>query len=111
MLLRSVSIAVLSFSAATASTAAEPQSYPSKPVRIVTGGVGGSSDVSVRLIAPGLTAGLGQQVIVDNRASSLIPGEIVAKASPDGYTLLFAGGVFAIAPLLQASPYDPLRDF
>ena len=94
---------------ATATATAPP--YPAKPVRVVTGGVGGSSDISVRIIAPGLSSSLGQQVIVDNRSSSLIPGEIVARADPDGYTLLFAGGVFAIAPLLQKSPYDPVREF
>ena len=64
------------------------QSYPTKPIRIVTGGVGGSSDVSVRLIAPGLTTNLGQQVIVDNRpgANSIIGTEIASRAPADGYT-------------------------
>ena len=87
------------------------QSYPNKPVRIVTGGVGGGNDFAARLIAQGLTASLGQQVIVDNRASGVIPGETVSRAPPDGYTLLVTGGTLWIGPLLQHTPYDPMRDF
>ena len=64
-----------------------------------------------RLIAQGISGPLGQPVIVDNRASGIIPGEIVAKAPPDGYTLLVGGGSLWIAPLLQKTPYDPVRDF
>ena len=60
----------------------------------------------------GLTAGLGQQAIVDNRGSGVIPGEIVARARPDGYTLLSFAGTFWLQPLLRKSvPYDPVRDF
>src|SRR5688572_22193939 len=87
------------------------QSYPVKPIRIVTPGSGGAADFAARLIAPGLTAALGQQVIVDNRSSTIIPGEIVSKAPPDGYTLLIFGAPFWIGPLLEKTPYDPVRDF
>ncbi|MBI3067471.1 MAG: tripartite tricarboxylate transporter substrate binding protein [Betaproteobacteria bacterium] len=87
------------------------QGYPTKPIRIVTPGSGGGADFAARLIAPGLTAGLGQRVIVDNRPSAVIPGEIVSKAPPDGYTLLIYGPPFWIGPLLQKTPYDPVRDF
>ena len=59
------------------------QAYPSKPVRIVTGGVGGGGDFGARLIAPGLTDALGQQVIVENRANSVIAAEVMSKAPPD----------------------------
>ena len=96
---------------AVASVAANAQNFPSRPVRIVTGGVGGQSDFTSRIIAQGLTAQLGQQVIVDNRASGVIPGQIVSQAAPDGYTLLLVGGTFTIGSLLLKTPYDPVRDF
>src|SRR5688572_9389665 len=88
------------------------QTYPTKPIRIVTSGVGGGTDFAARLIAHGLTSRFGQQVIVDNRASGVIPGEIVSKAAPDGYTLLLATGILWLLPFLQDKvPYDPVRDF
>jgi tripartite-type tricarboxylate transporter receptor subunit TctC len=60
----------------------------------------------------GLAGPLGQQLIVDNRGSGVIPGSIVAKAVPDGYTLLVYGGTFLLSPLmLDQPPYHPLRDF
>jgi tripartite-type tricarboxylate transporter receptor subunit TctC len=90
---------------------ASGQAYPSKPVRITTYSVGGSNDFAARLLADGLAAPLGQPVIVDNRAGSVIPGEVVSKAPPDGYTILVAGGIFTILHLLQETPYDPIRDF
>lgn len=86
------------------------QDYPSKPVRIVAPGGGGSSDLTARLIAQGLPAGLGQQVIVENRPSR-IAAEFVSRAAPDGYTLLAAGATVWIGPLLEKTPYDPVRDF
>ena len=95
----------------TGAHAVSAQTYPTKPVRIVTANVGGGTDFVSRLIAQGISGPLGQQVIVDNRASGVIPGDIVAKAAPDGYTLLVAGGILWIAPLLQKTPYDPLKDF
>src|SRR5258705_3605900 len=67
------------------------QDYPNKPVRIITGGVGGSNDFAARIIAQGLASPLGQQVLVENRPSGPIPGEQVSKAPPDGYTLLIHG--------------------
>lgn len=87
------------------------QSYPAKPIRIVTPGSGGGADFAARLIAPALIASLGQQVIVDNRPSAIIPGEIVSKAPPDGYTLLIYGPPFWVGPLFEKTPYDPVRDF
>ena len=90
---------------------ASGQSYPTKPIRIFTFGVGGASDFTARLIAQGITGPLGQPVIVENRPTGVIPGEIVAKAPPDGYSLLVVGGTFWNGPLLQATPYDPIRDF
>ena len=84
--------------------------YPVKPVRMVTGEAGGGTDLVARLLAQGLTNALGQQVVVDNRASSIY-GEIVQHARADGYTLLLAGSNLWIVPLLQKTPYDPVRDF
>ena len=84
--------------------------YPNKIIRIVTSAPGGGSDVLSRLIAPGLTESLGQQVIVDNRGS--IAPEIVAKAPPDGYTLLVSGSPLWVLPLLRANtPWDAVKDF
>ena len=91
--------------------AAYSQIYPTKPVRIVTGAAGGGSDFASRLIAQGLSGPLGQPVIVDNRGGALLSQEAVAKAPPDGYTLLFTGQSFWVTPLLQVTPYDPVRDF
>ena len=93
-------------------TIACAQTYPTKPVRIVTGGPGSNGDFTSRLIAPGMTAALGQQVLVDNRPSGIILGEIVAKAPPDGHTLLVTGSSFWLAPFLQSNvAWDPLRAF
>ena len=86
------------------------QTYPNKPVRLVTSPPGGGNDFVSRLIAQAISGALGQQVLVENR-SGVIPGETVAKAPPDGYTLLLASGNLWITPLLQKTSYDPLRDF
>ncbi len=82
---------------------------PNRVVRIVTPATGGGSDVLARMIAPALTASLGQQVIVDNRGS--IANEIVAKAAPDGYTILIDGSPLWLTPLFRRTPWDPLKDF
>ncbi|MBI3939178.1 MAG: tripartite tricarboxylate transporter substrate binding protein [Betaproteobacteria bacterium] len=89
------------------------QAYPNKPIRIVAPEAGGGGDFAARLIALGLSGSLGQQVIVENRggASGIIAGRTVAKAPPDGYTLLFYGSIFWIGALLQDVPYDPVADF
>jgi tripartite-type tricarboxylate transporter receptor subunit TctC len=97
--------------AASLGMQANAQSYPQKPVRIVTAGVGGGSDFVSRVIAQAIAGPLGQQVIVDNRPSGVIPGEVVSKAAPDGYTLLVASNGLWIEPFLREStPYDTARD-
>lgn len=84
--------------------------YPNKPMRVVTALAGGGSDFVLRLLAPGLSQNLGQQVVVDNRG--VIAAEIVAKATPDGYTLLFTGATLWLLPYLRDNvPYDPAEDF
>jgi tripartite-type tricarboxylate transporter receptor subunit TctC len=95
---------------ALAAGVATAQGYPSRPVRIVTSEPGGGNDVQARVIAQRLTDALGQQVIVENRPSGVIPGEIVSKAAPNGYTLLLYNNTLWTGPLLQKAPYDPVRD-
>lgn len=87
------------------------ETYPTRPVRIVTSDPGAGNDFIARLVAQGLTARLGRQVIVENRPAGVIPGEIVAKARPDGHTLLLYGNNLWIGPLLHKTPYEPGRDF
>ena len=91
--------------------AALAQTYPNKPIRIVTASAGAGSDFVARLIAQETSGPLGQQIIIDNRASGVIPAEIVAKSPPDGYTLLVYTNAVWNLPLLQSTSYDPLRDF
>ena len=86
------------------------QDYPVKPVRIITSPVGGGNDFPARLIALALAGPLGQQFVVDNRPTVLI-ADIVAKAPPDGYTLLVSGSAHWIGPLFEKVNYDPVRDF
>ncbi len=86
------------------------QTYPSKPIRIYTATVGGSSDFISRLVAQGISGPLGQPVIVENRGG-ILAAEPVSKAAPDGYSLLLNAGTWYIATLLQKQTYDPVRDF
>src|SRR4051812_19869795 len=107
-----VRLAVLAASAAAGwlmSATIFAQAYPSKPIRIVTAAAGGASDSITRIIAQALTPNLGQQVIVENRGG-IIQGQTVARAAPDGYTLLLSASVWT-TPLLQETPFDPIRDF
>jgi tripartite-type tricarboxylate transporter receptor subunit TctC len=107
-LARVLAVVVLSAFAASACG----QHYPAKVIRILVGGSGGSLDITARLIAQGITGPMGQQVIVDNRASVTTAAEAVAKAPPDGYTLLMAGSNLWLLPLLRGSaPFDPAKDF
>lgn len=98
--------------------AAQGDNWPTKPITIVNGyPAGGDSDAMARVYAEKLTARLGQQVIVDNRpgASGTIGAAAVAKAQPDGYTLLFVPSTFAIAQLTlkpsAQTAHDVNRDF
>ena len=93
-------------------SAAYGQDYPNRPIRMVTTAPGGGNDFAARLISSGMSAGIGQPVIVDNRSSTVVPGDIVAKSPPDGYTILLASSSFTIGPLLvKNAPYDPVKDF
>ena len=89
--------------------------YPSRPIRLITGSVGSTSDQIARFTAQKLTERMGQQVIVDNRAGAggTIGADIVAKSVPDGYTLniAHAGTHVSAVSLFPKLTYDPLRDF
>lgn len=88
--------------------------YPTKPVRLIVPlAPGGGVDALARVIGSSLSDGFKQSVIVDNRpgAAGSIGAVLTARAAPDGYTLLMASASFLLYPLIQKSPYDPLRDF
>ena len=89
--------------------------YPDRPIRlIVSYPPGGGTDVTARQIVPMLSERLGKQVVIDNRsgAGSTLGTNIVARATPDGYTLLMSDTTFGIVPgLYPKLPYDALRDF
>ena len=84
------------------------QNWPLKSVRIITAEPGTGNDLIARLIVPYLSNAFGQQFIVDNRG--LVAVDMVAKAAPDGYTLLSYGPPLWLTPLLRQVSYDPLRD-
>ena len=96
--------------------AAQSADYPTRPIRlIVPFAAGGSVDISSRILAGPLTEILGQQIVIDNRAgaSGSIGANMVAKSTPDGYTLLAgsSGSVTANRAIYAKLPYDSLRDF
>ncbi len=101
--------------ATLAATPALAQSYPTKTVRVVVPyAPGGNTDFTARVIATKLTDVFGQQVVVENRpgGATNIGSELVAKAPPDGYTMLMGGASNAINMSLDPKlPYDTLRDF
>ena len=89
---------------------ASGQNFPTKPIRIYTGSPGGSNDSASRLVASGITGPLGQPVVIENRGATLLAAESVAKAPPDGYSLVLAGDVLWLGPLLKGQT-DAMRDF
>ena len=109
-----VSVGALLFLAAFA--AAAQQSFPARPIRlIVPYPPGGNVDITARIIGPALAERLGQTVVVDNRsgAGGNVGAGLVARAAPDGYTLLLGSSApLAINPIvIKDTPYDPLKDF
>ena len=94
---------------------ADAQAYPQKPIRLVLPvPPGGGSDIIVRPVSQKLSSSLGQQIVVDYRggAGGNIAAEIVAKAAPDGYTLLWVNtGIATNVSLYKKINYDPIRDF
>jgi tripartite-type tricarboxylate transporter receptor subunit TctC len=103
----------LAASQAIAQTAA-PAQYPTKPVRlIVASGAGGGLDFVARQVATPMSEGLGQTVVVDNRAgaSGSIAAEVASQAAPDGYTLLFVSASLVVYGIVNRTRYDLERDF
>ena len=114
---RMLAIALIAAASLVAAVpAAQAQNWPDKPVRILVGyPPGGGTDLVARLVQQPLTTAWGQPVVVDNRpgANAIIATEAVAKAKPDGYTLLMAYATeLAVNPAtMKKLPYDPVRDF
>ena len=108
MFARAAALALLSAGAAAAD-------FPAKPVRLILGfPPGGATDLVARAMQPRMSAGLGQQLVIDNRpgANGIISCELTARADPDGHTLLFGHiGSLVISPVIQKVPYDPVKDF
>ena len=98
-----------------ASTCASAQAYPSQPIRLIVGYTPGTGiDIIARTVGQKLSERLGQPVTVENKpgASGNIGTDTVAKAKPDGYTLLVTVSTFAVVPALYKSlPFDPVKDF
>jgi tripartite-type tricarboxylate transporter receptor subunit TctC len=108
---RTTAIALALVTSVLAAAPGYTQNFPAKPVRIVTSEVGGGNDIAARILVPGVSAGLGQQVVVDNRNGVASP-ELVARALADGYTLHLNGSSLWIAPLLRSGlGYDPIKSF
>jgi tripartite-type tricarboxylate transporter receptor subunit TctC len=105
----------LALSALPMSWAHAQATFPSKPLRIVVPfGAGGVADLTARAVAQKLSENLGQAVVIDNRpgAGGIVAGELVAKAAPDGYTLLLmSNGTAVSAGLFKSLPFNPRTDF
>jgi tripartite-type tricarboxylate transporter receptor subunit TctC len=112
--LRSAFSIVLALALSVPALASAQGSYPDKPIRLmVPFPAGGLSDVTARVVLQKLSERMGQPVVIDNRAgaSGNIGAEIVAKATPDGHTLLINAINFVINPSVIKPPFDPVRDF
>ena len=106
---------LLFLSLAGTAWAAQAQAYPTKPVRmIVPFAPGGNTDIIARIVAPGMSKDLGQQIVIENRggAGSMIGTAVAAKSPPDGYTLLMVSAAHVINPaMVKQLPFDPVRSF
>ncbi len=114
--MRAFSALMIAIGCVAAAGPASGQGYPNKSIRIVVPQApGGGNDTMARMIGQKLTLALKQQVIADNRpgAGGMIAAELVAKAAPDGYTLLLGNmATLTIIPNIQKKvPYDPFKDF
>jgi tripartite-type tricarboxylate transporter receptor subunit TctC len=115
---KQLAVAVFSGLACVASFWAGPasaQAFPAKPIRIVVPfGAGGVADLTARTVAQKMSESLGQSVVIDNKpgAGGVVAGEAVAKAEPDGHTLLLmSNGTAVSAGLFKALPFDAVKDF
>ena len=101
---------------AVAQSTAGFSSYPDRPIKMIVPYVaGGAADITARLVAQSMSDSMGQTIVVENRpgANGMIGSDMVAKAAPDGYTLLLtASGPLVINPVLYKKvPFDPVKDF
>ena len=105
-----LALALLAFA-----TAAQSQSYPTRPIRIVVPfGPGGFTDVAARILQKELAPAIGQPIVIENKpgAGSTIGTTDVARSAPDGYSLLMISTTHVISPhLYKQMPYDPIKDF
>jgi tripartite-type tricarboxylate transporter receptor subunit TctC len=109
-------LTALALAITASSAAAQPSAYPTRPIRLVVPyAPGGVSDITGRIVAQKMSELLGQSVVVENRAGAggMLGTGAVAKAEPDGYTVVLSSlSAYAIGPrLVKAPPYDPIRDF
>lgn len=115
MMHRRLAVVLLIAAGVSAATAALAQTYPAQPVKIIVAfPPGGATDVIGRLVAQGLSEKLGQSFVVENRpgASGIVGSESVARAAPDGHTLLFVPSSHAtLKALYPTLSYDPVKDF
>ncbi|SDZ72228.1 Tripartite-type tricarboxylate transporter, receptor component TctC [Variovorax sp. YR266] len=112
-LLRAIPLALAGAALLMGGVSAQAQAWPAKPVRLVVSyPPGGTVDAVARIVAPKLSAKLGQSVVIDNRggAGGAIGGDLVAKSSPDGYTVLLDASNHAQNPALRKMPFDTLRE-
>jgi tripartite-type tricarboxylate transporter receptor subunit TctC len=112
-LLRAIPRALAGAALLLAGLSAHAGAWPEKPVRLVVSyPPGGTVDAVARIIAPKLSAKLGQPVVIDNRggAGGAIGGDLVAKSAPDGYTVMLDASNHAQNPALRKMPFDTLRD-
>lgn len=112
-LFRTLALTLVAFAGAPAQ--AQP-AYPARPIQLVVGyAAGGGTDLLARIVAAKMAEGLGQPVVIENKvgAQSIIAAQYVAKAAPDGYTILLGpSGPMSMNPALYSKlPYAPLRDF
>lgn len=110
-----LAVATLALALSAGAALAQGGAYPVRPIRLIVPlAPGGNADIVARAVAQQAAEGLGQQIVVENRpgASAMVGTQFVAKAAPDGYTLLAIANTFAVVPSLVSHPgYDPLKDF
>jgi tripartite-type tricarboxylate transporter receptor subunit TctC len=107
--MRRICFAACLFSLALAAPA---QEFPVKPIRIITSPPGGANNFMARILEQGLNESIGWRIVVDNRPSGgFIQGDLLARAAPDGYTLLVVAGTNTLGTLFEKAPYDVVKDF
>jgi tripartite-type tricarboxylate transporter receptor subunit TctC len=113
--LKRFAILLIACAAALDAASAQAQTWPTRPVRIIVPfSAAGTADLLSRIVADKLSAALGEPFVIENRpgAGGLIGQETVARAAPDGYTLVISSfGSFIINPAFTALPFDPMKDF